>query len=135
MQDWHNETNETDFSGNEGFTYRIDYTDGSYYYGKKNFLSRTTLPPLKGYKRKRKVVKESNWRKYKGSSKHGKLKCVQKKTILKLFKTKGALTYGEVELLVTERVLFKLDCLNDNISGKFYAKNIGRKKIKWREHG
>ena len=128
---WRNDTNETIFSGYEGFTYEILYTDGTKYYGKKNFLSRTTLPPLKGYKRKRKVVKESNWRTYRGSNDWGKFKCIQKKTILKLFKTKGALTYGEVELLVRERVLFRADCLNNNVSGKFYPANVGARKIKW----
>ena len=134
MQEWEYSGEERDFSKFEGFTYRVDYTDGSCYFGKKNFTQRLTLPPLKGKLRKRKIIKESNWRKYKGSSDWGKFKCVQKKTILKLFETKGALTYGEVELLVRERVLFRADCLNNNISGKFYPKNIGAEKIKWRNY-
>ena len=134
MQEWINETGIYDFSKYEGFTYRVDYTDGSCYFGKKNFIIRKTLPPLKGTKRKRKVLRESDWRKYRGSSEWGKYKCVQKRTILKLFKTKGALTYGEVELLVKERVLFRADCLNNNISGKFYPANVGAKKIKWKNY-
>lgn len=134
QKEWFNETGTDDFSGNEGFTYKILYTDGTVYFGKKNFIARKTLPPLKGYKRKRKVVKESNWRTYEGSSDWGKFKCVQKKTILRLFKTKGALTYGEVELLVRERVLFRIDCLNNNISGKFYPTNVGAGKTIWMDN-
>lgn len=129
---WTNETGTRDFTGYEGFTYKIEYTDGTCYFGKKNFAINTTLPPLKGKKRKRKVVKESNWRDYTGSTDWGKFKCIQKRTILRLFKTKGALTYGEVELLVQERVLFRADCLNNNISGKFYPANVGARKIKWK---
>jgi len=132
MKEWNNESGVQDFTGYEGFTYRIDYTDGTVYFGKKNFVVRKTLPPLKGSKRKRKVLKESNWRKYEGSSDWGKYKVVKKKTILKVFKTKGGLTYGEVELLVKERVLFRLDCLNNNISGKFYPANVERKQTVWR---
>ena len=34
-----------------------------FYIGKKSLYSHRTLPPLKGYKRKRKVIKESKWEK------------------------------------------------------------------------
>ncbi len=132
MVGWTNETGINDFSGYEGFTYRINYTDGTVYFGKKNFIINRTLPPLKGKKRKRRVVKESNWRSYQGSSDWGTFKTVQKKSILRVYRSKGALTYGEVELLVQERVLFRADCLNNNISGKFYPKNVGTRPIKWR---
>lgn len=131
-KDWFNESGVNDFTSYVGFTYKILYTDGTVYFGKKNFTFNRTLPPLKGYKRKRKVVKESNWRKYEGSSEWGKFKVVQKKTILKVFESKGGLTFGEVELLCKERVLFRLDCLNNNISGKFYPKNVGRKDTVWK---
>ena len=131
--EWTNETGIRNFSGYEGFTYKIIYSDNTVYFGKKNFLVRRTLPPLKGYKRKRKQVVESNWRKYNGSTDWGRFKVVQKKSILQVFKTKGALTFGEVELLCRERVLFRLDCLNNNISGKFYPTNVGARKTKWVE--
>jgi len=131
--EWTNETGTKNFTGMEGFTYEIMYTDNTVYYGKKNFTTQRTLPPLKGYKRKRKTVKESNWMDYTGSSDWGNKKVVQKKTILQVFKTKGALTYGEVELLVSRRVLFRMDCLNNNISGRFYPANVGARKIQWQE--
>ena len=129
---WHNETGITDFSGYEGFIYRINYTDGTVYFGKKNFTVTRKLPPLKGYKRKRTVVKESNWRDYKGSTDWGNFKTIQKKSIIRVCKTKGELTYREVETLIQERVLFRLDCLNNNISGKFYPTNVGRRKTIWK---
>ena len=48
--------------GTIGFVYMItNKEDGKFYIGKKSLYSHRTLPPLKGYKRKRKVIKESNW--------------------------------------------------------------------------
>ena len=130
--EWTNETGIKDFTGYIGFIYKILYTDGTVYFGKKNLFMVRKLPPLKGYKRKRTVTKESNWRAYEGSSEWGKFKVVQRKTILKVYKSKGALTYGEVELLVQKRVLFRTDCLNNNISGKFYPANVGRRPTQWK---
>ena len=44
-----------------GFVYEVrDKTNDMRYIGKKNFFSTRRLPPLKGQKRKRKVVKESD---------------------------------------------------------------------------
>jgi len=131
--EWTNESGITNFTGHEGFTYRIDYTDSTTYFGKKNFTTTRRLPPLKGKKRKRIIVKESNWRTYVGSSDWGSKKVPRRKTILNIFNSKGSLTFGEVELLIRERVLFRADCLNNNISGKFYPANVGARKIQWRE--
>jgi len=114
-----------------GFIYKIDYTDGTCYYGKKNFARLVTYPPLKGYKRKRKIYKESDWRTYEGSSKKGAFKVVQRKTILQLARTNGRLTYLENRRIYMENAILRLDCINDNISGKIYAKTIGREHIKW----
>ena len=54
-----------------------------FYIGKKSLYSHRTLPPLKGYKRKRKVIKESKWRDYSSSNKSVQgwtylKKCLQK---------------------------------------------------------
>ena len=52
-----------------GFVYIItDLTSSKMYVGKKLFSSKRTLPPLKGKTRKRKVIKESDWMSYYGSS-------------------------------------------------------------------
>ena len=52
-----------------GFVYIITNLETNMkYVGKKLFTSKRTLPPLKGKTRKRKVVKESDWMEYYGSS-------------------------------------------------------------------
>lgn len=51
------------------FVYLItSLIDGKKYIGKKAGISTTTKPPLAGQKKKRKVTKESDWRKYFGSN-------------------------------------------------------------------
>ena len=53
-----------------GFIYEVHHIEsGKKYIGKKQLMSNRTLPPLKGQKRKRKVVKESDWKTYYGSQK------------------------------------------------------------------
>ena len=55
--------------GTIGFIYKItNGVTGQYYIGKKSLYSHRTLPPLKGYKRKRKVIKESKWQDYRSSN-------------------------------------------------------------------
>jgi len=54
-----------------GFVYLItNNRSGRKYIGKKIIQSKRKLPPLKGKKRKRIVVKQSDWMKYWGSSKY-----------------------------------------------------------------
>jgi hypothetical protein len=53
----------------EGFVYLItNKTTGQKYIGKKLAKFKTTKPPLKGKKNKRRGFKESDWRDYWGSS-------------------------------------------------------------------
>ena len=48
-----------------GFVYKIIHLPtNKYYIGKKSLSQKRTLPPLKGYKRKRIVISESNWQNY-----------------------------------------------------------------------
>jgi hypothetical protein len=55
----------------EGFVYVItNLTDNRKYIGKKLARFKTTKPPLKGRKNKRRGFKESDWREYWGSSDH-----------------------------------------------------------------
>ena len=52
-----------------GFVYIItSKTTNEYYIGQKLLFSKITRPPLKGKKRKRRTIKDSNWRKYCSSS-------------------------------------------------------------------
>ena len=129
--EWVNETGIKDFSSYYGFTYCIQYTNGNIYYGRKNFVSITSRPPLKGFKRKRKILKETNWRTYEGSSDKTKCLVIQKKTILELAKTKGRLTYLENKLLYEKNAIIDINCRNDCISGKIWYKTIGQEPIKW----
>ena len=120
-----------------GFIYEVVHQpSGMKYLGKKVLYFNRTLPPLKGQKRKRKVVKESDWKDYYGS--HPKIKellkeCkdsnewqVWEKRILQICKTKKQLTYYETKFLMMHDVLesHNHQYINDNILGKFYRKDF-----------
>lgn len=120
-----------------GFIYEVFHKPtGMKYLGKKVLYFNRTLPPLKGTKRKRKVVKESDWKTYFGS--HPKIKellteCKNKnewqvweKRILEICKTKKELTYYECKFLFINEVLENRShqYINDNILGKFYRKDF-----------
>ena len=52
-----------------GFVYEItDTRNGMIYIGKKGLMSKRRLPPLKGAKRKRIKIVETDWAKYYGSN-------------------------------------------------------------------
>ena len=116
-----------------GFVYIVTNTiTGQKYIGKKIFWNTITRPPLKGKKRKRKVKKESNWKKYYGSSEYIKEDVkelgedVFTREILFLCTTKGESTYLETYLLFKENVLYsrlpngEKEYYNGSISGKFH---------------
>jgi len=115
-----------------GFVYIITNLEtNKKYIGKKFFHHTKKLPPLKGMKRKRTVVKESDWKTYYGSSnilkeelkQHGKDKF--KREIIKLCTNKKELTYWETKLQFAYGVLEKPDeWYNDNILGKFFTRDL-----------
>ena len=115
-----------------GFVYIITNLEtNKKYIGKKFFHHTKKLPPLKGMKRKRTVVKESDWETYYGSSnilkeelkQHGKDKF--KREIIKLCTNKKELTYWETKLQFAYGVLEKPDeYYNDNILGKFFTRDL-----------
>lgn len=103
------------------------------YLGKKVLFFNRTLPPLKGTKKKRKVIKESDWKTYYGS--HEVIKKLIKegkeeefdRTILQCVSSKKLLTYYETKFLFIKEVLEPHDenCyINDNILAKFYRKDF-----------
>ena len=60
----------------EAFVYLItNKENGKMYVGKKLAKFKTTKPPLKGKKNKRRGTKESDWKTYWGSSDHLKCRC------------------------------------------------------------
>ena len=128
--------------GTIGFIYKI--TNGltcQYYIGKKSLYSHRTLPPLKGYKRKRKVVKESKWQDYRSSNQSVQLWFKENEfalledrrsdindtlnlQILRFCKSKKALTYYELQEQFSNNVLADELSLNDNLLGKFFRKDL-----------
>jgi len=118
--------------GTFGFIYEVTHNPtGKKYVGKKQLMMNRTLPPLKGQKRKRKVVKEGDWKTYYGSQsdiksllKEGSALDFSRK-ILNFVPSKKLLTYYETKYLFERGVLEKPDeYLNDNILGKFYRKDF-----------
>lgn len=108
-----------------GFVYLIVNEDTQeYYIGKKNIWSYRKLPPLKGSKRKRKVVKESDWIKYQSSNDTVKGWNSCRKEIIHYCYTPKELTYRETEALFCLKTMEDERCLNSNILGKFYPKDI-----------
>lgn len=124
---------EMDPKNYQGFVYLIINKDtGRCYIGKKKYFSITTLPPLKGYKRKRKKFTEMKWRDYTGSSaelnedidKIGKDKFSF--IVLAECHTQAELTYTETQLQHQFNVL--TDVLPDG-NRKYYNKAIGAIKF------
>ena len=110
-----------------GFIYKIrKKVTGEFYIGRKSLYSHRKLPPLKGFKRKRKVVKETNWKDYQSSNsevkkwEHDSIS----KSILRFCKTKKAMTYYELEEQIKHNALGNTACKNDNILGKFFTKDL-----------
>jgi hypothetical protein len=101
------------------------------YIGKKGFFSKVTKPPLKGKKRKRRSFKESDWKKYCGSSEAVKMLVEENgldhfdREILYLCKTKGELNYMELREQILREVLLKPDEYhNAFVGGKIHRAHI-----------
>lgn len=114
-----------------GYVYLTSHIPtGKKYIGKKVLYFNRTLPPLKGYKRKRKVTKESDWKTYYGSHPYIKdivsngLQEELEREILMYCNTKKLLTYWENYYLFTNNVLIDDDYFNDNIEGRYYRKDF-----------
>jgi hypothetical protein len=114
-----------------GFVYLItDKDNGMKYVGKKLLTRIAKLPPLKGKKRKRHVVKETDWKKYYGSSDTVKLMIEEKgvdnfhREILYLCKTKGQLGYLEAKYQFANDVLLRDDYYNGIIQAKIHRSHV-----------
>jgi len=97
---------------NVGFVYEItDLSNDKKYIGKKGLVSKRKLPPLKGQKRRRVKIIETDWQDYTGSNdvlnqlveEYGIEKFYRE--ILHLCKSKSEMSYYEA------RLQFETDCL------------------------
>lgn len=122
-----------------GFVYMMTYIKtGQKYIGKKSVVMNVTRNQgkyLNGKPKKVKKIKQSNWRTYYSS--HQFLKQVYKtegadvikREILCFCYTKKELTYREIEYQMKYDVLNDDNFLNDNISGRFFLRDVE----KWKE--
>ena len=122
---------EFDFDNLVGFVYCItDLSNNKKYIGKKGFWSRRKLKPLKGKTRNRIVKKESDWMKYYGSNEQIKLLLEEhgptrwNRTILRLCKSKGEMSYYEAKLQFDKNVLFDPNYYNEFIGLKIHSKHV-----------
>jgi len=114
----------------QGFVYRItDLTNGMMYIGKKTLWS-TRRVTVKGRKNKKKIIKESDWRKYFGSNNELKQQVQKlgedkyKREILKFCRTKGECSYYEAKLQFQYDVLMSDDYYNEYIQCRIHAKHL-----------
>ena len=121
----------------EGFVYLItNKKTGQKYIGKKLAKFKTTKPPLKGRKNKRRGYKESDWRDYWGSSdklladveKLGKDKFTRQ--ILYYCKSRGEMSYLEAREQFERRVLETDEYYNGIINVRVGGSKILRENLK-----
>jgi hypothetical protein len=109
--------------GCEAFVYLItNKKNGKKYVGKKLAKFKTTKPPLKGKKNKRRSTKESDWREYWGSSDHLKADVAKYgeenfiREILHICPSRGVASYLEAREQFERKVLLTDDYYNGIIN-------------------
>lgn len=115
----------------ESFVYLItNLVSGRRYIGKKTCYSRTTLPPLKGQKRRRKIVKPSDYLTYYGSSAElqGDVETLGKdsfkREILHWCVTRSDASYMEIKEQLARDVLLSDDYYNSWITCKISGSHL-----------
>ena len=111
-----------------GFVYLLTDQYDKKYVGKKLFLSKRRLPPLKGKTRRRTKITESDWKTYYGSSEEVQSLMESgtlfKREILHLCKTKGELSYMELKEQMDRQVLLRDDYYNGIIQVKIHKSHV-----------
>jgi hypothetical protein len=114
-----------------GFVYILkNKLTGMKYVGKKKFFFKITKPPLKGKKRKRRSLKESDWQEYYGSSEETKALVEEHggdifdREILHLCATLGELSYLEMLEQVQREVLLRDDYYNGIIQCRIHRNHV-----------
>lgn len=125
-----------------GIIYLISYTDGTHYLGKKQCVTEVQLPALKdgtvrpdairrisrNVKGKRVqfdiVHKETNWKKYIGSSKLTADKTIEFKTIIEYAYSKRQLGYLESKYLFCYEAIENPLFINECIMNRYWRGNL-----------
>lgn len=111
-----------------GFVYLLTDQNDKKYVGKKLFVSKRKLPPLKGKTRRRTVIKESDWKTYYGSNDEIQILVESgtpfKREILHLCKTKGILSYMELKEQLDREVLLRYDYYNGIVQAKIHKSHV-----------
>lgn len=131
------EFNSEDIGDAFGMVYLITEKDtGKKYIGQKRFFSVRKLAPLKGQKRKRTKITESDWKDYFGSSENVKLLVEEKgpdafhREVLYLCHSKGELNYVELWAQVKHNVLLDENYYNGIIQVRINATHLRTLKEK-----
>lgn len=124
-----------DIGDNVGFVYCITEREtGMKYIGKKLFTTVKKRPPLKGKKRKRIEIVETDWKTYCGSSETVKKLFEEKgydafhREILHLCKGKGEMSYREAKEQFDRDVLLRDDYYNGIINCRINRTTVARMK-------
>lgn len=114
-----------------GFIYLItNNVTGKKYVGKKNFYKTIVRKPLKGQKRKRRNVVQSDWKEYWGSSEHVQADVAElgeanfTREVLTPCFSKGMLSYEELKYQVVNDVLFREDYYNSIIQCRIHRRHV-----------
>ena len=121
----------------EAFVYLItNLTNNKKYVGKKLAKFKTTKPPLKGRKNKRRGHKESDWRTYWGSSDHLNADVLElgedkfRREILYYCPSRGVASYLEAREQFERRVLETDDYYNGIINVRVGGSKILKEALK-----
>jgi hypothetical protein len=114
-----------------GFVYLLTNLEtGKKYIGKKLLTTTIKRAPLKGQKRKRKTIKESDWQTYCSSSEKVKELVEEKgldlfkREILCICKSKGDLSYMELYHQIISNSLLDDDYYNGIVQARINAKHL-----------